>query len=140
LTRPKAGSETCTVERSFADSLEMMEGVMRHFYFRALSEQRMGDDADWNSVDALMLKVLAAAEKVAKYRHAQLAAMRLSGDLNARPENVNLEELLASIRADWAVLGPLIEMEPGTAPQGSSTEGCLTVGSRRIERDRRSGA
>jgi hypothetical protein len=117
-----------------------MEGVMRHFYLRAMTEQRMGDDADWNSVDALMLKVLAAAEKVAKYRHAQLAAMRLSGDLNARPENVNLEELLESIRAEWAILGPLIDLGPGTAPQGSRTEGGLTVGSRRIERDQRSGA
>ena len=87
-----------------------------------------------------MLKVLAAAEKVAKYRHAQLSAMRLSGDVNMRPENVNVEELLASIRADWAVLGPLIELEPGTAPQGSRTEGGLTVGRRRIERDQRSGA
>ena len=121
------------------DSLEIMEGVMRHFYLRALTEQRMGDDADWNSVDALMLRTLAAAEKVAKYRHAQLAAMRFSGDLNARPENVNLDELLASIRADWAVLGPLIDMDP-TAPQGSRTEGGLTVGRRRIERDQRSGA
>ena len=93
-----------------------MEGVMRHFYLRAMTEQRMGDDADWNSVDALMLKVLAAAEKVARYRHAQLSAVRLSGDLNARPENVNLDELLESIRAEWAVLGPLIEMGP--APQG----------------------
>jgi len=121
------------------DSLEIMEGVMRHFYLRAMTEQRMGDDADWNSVDALMLRTLAAAEKVAKYRHAQLAAMRFSGDLNARPENVNLDELLASIRADWAVLGPLIDMDP-TAPQGSRTEGGLTVGRRRIERDQRSGA
>jgi hypothetical protein len=67
------------------DSLEIMEGVMRHFYLRALIEQRMGDDADWNSVDALMLRTLAAAEKVARYRHAQLSAMRLSGDLNMRP-------------------------------------------------------
>jgi hypothetical protein len=50
------------------------------------------------------------AEKVARYRHAQLSAMRLSGDLNARPENVNVEELLESIRAEWAVLGPLIEV------------------------------
>jgi hypothetical protein len=98
------------------DSLEMMEGVMRHFYLRALIEQRQGSEADWNKVDALMLKVLAAAEKVARYRHAQLSAMRLSGDLNARPENVNLDELLESIRAEWAVLGPLIEMGP--APQG----------------------
>ena len=122
------------------DSLEVMEGVMRHFYLRAMTEQRMGDDADWNSVDALMLKVLAAAEKVARYRHAQLSAMRLSGDLNARPENVNLDDLLASIRADWAVIGPLIDMGPAPVPQGSSTEGGLTVGRRRIERDQRSGA
>jgi hypothetical protein len=57
----------------------------------------MGDDTDRNSVDVLMLKVLAAAEKVARYRHAQLSAMRLSGDLNARPENVNLDELFERI-------------------------------------------
>jgi hypothetical protein len=50
-------------------------------YLRALIEQRMGDEADWNNVDTLMLRTLAAAEKVARYRHAQLSAMRLSGDL-----------------------------------------------------------
>jgi hypothetical protein len=54
-------------------------------YLRALIEQRMGDEADWNNVDTLMLRTLAAAEKVARYRHAQLSAMRLSGDLNMRP-------------------------------------------------------
>jgi hypothetical protein len=93
------------------DSLEVMEGVMRHFYLRAMTEQLMGDDADWNSVDALMLKVLAAAEKVARYRHAQLSAMRLSGDLNARPENVNLKELLESIRSELVTLGPHIGLD-----------------------------
>ena len=36
------------------DSLEIMEGVMRHFYQRALIEQRMGPQADWSVVDALM--------------------------------------------------------------------------------------
>jgi hypothetical protein len=81
---------------------------------------------------------LAAAEEVARYRHAQRSAVRLSGDLNARPENVNLEELLESIKAEWIALGPLIGME--VVPQGSRTEGSLTVGSRRIERDQRSGA
>jgi hypothetical protein len=58
--------------------------------------------------------------------------MRLSGDLNTRPENVNLEELLASIREEWVKLGPLIDMGPG-APQGSRTEGS-SVESKRIER------
>jgi hypothetical protein len=64
--------------------------------------------------------------------------MRLSGDLNARPENVNLEELLESIRAEWTTLGPLIGLE--LVPLGSRTEGGVAVGSRRIERDQRSGA
>jgi hypothetical protein len=64
--------------------------------------------------------------------------MRLSGDLNARPENVNLDELLESIKAEWITVGPLIGME--LVPLGSRTEGSLTVRSRRIERIQRSGA
>jgi hypothetical protein len=50
------------------DSLQVMESVMRHFYLRALIEQRIGPKADWSVVNALMLKTLAAAEKVARYR------------------------------------------------------------------------
>jgi hypothetical protein len=60
------------------DSLEIMEDVMRHFYLRALIEQRMGPQADWSVVDGLILKTLAAAEKVARYRHAQLSAVPLA--------------------------------------------------------------
>jgi hypothetical protein len=97
----------------------------------------MGDDADWNSVDTLMLRTLAAAEKVARYRYAQLSAMRLSGDLNVRPENVNVDELLEN-KAEWITVGPLIGME--LVPLGSRTEGSLTVESKRIECDQRSGA
>ena len=121
------------------DSLDVMEQAMRHFYFRANIEERLGDGADWRRVDQAFMQAVHVAEKVARYRHAQRSAVRLSGDLNARPENVNLDELLASIRADWAVIGPLIEMDPA-APQGSRTEGGLSAGSRRIERDQRSGA
>ena len=121
------------------DSLDVMEQAMRHFYFRANIEERLGDGADWRRVDQAFMQAVHVAEKVARYRHAQRSAVRLSGDLNARPENVNLDELLASIRADWAVIGPLIEMDPA-APQGSRTEGGLSAGSRRIERDQSSGA
>jgi hypothetical protein len=121
------------------DSLDVMEQAMRHFYFRAKIEERLGDGADWRRVDQAFMQAVHVAEKVARYRHAQRSAVRLSGDLNARPENVNLDELLASIRADWAVIGPLIEMDPA-ALQGSRTEGGLSAGSRRIERDQRSGA
>jgi hypothetical protein len=55
--------------RASFDSLDLMEGVMRHFYLLALIEQRQGADTDWGKVNSLMRQVLAAAEKVAKYRH-----------------------------------------------------------------------
>jgi hypothetical protein len=37
-----------------------MEHVMRHFYLRARIEERMGAQTDWNAVDSLMQKALAA--------------------------------------------------------------------------------
>jgi hypothetical protein len=115
------------------DSLDVMEQAMRHFYFRAKIEERLGDRADWRRVDEAFRQAVHVAEKVARYRHAQRSAVRLSGDLNAMPENVNLEELLASIKAEWVKLGPLIDMDVG--PQGSRTEGGLTLKSRTIERN-----
>jgi hypothetical protein len=101
------------------DSLEIMEGVMRHFYLRALIEQRMGPQADWSVVDALMLKTLAAAEKVAKYRHAQLSAVRLAGDINATvTDDASLDELLVKIKAELVKLGPLIDLDAIREQQG----------------------
>ena len=66
------------------DSLEIMEGVTRHFFLRALIEESKGSQTDSNAVDSLMLKALAAAEKVARYRHAQLSAIKLAGDITPR--------------------------------------------------------
>ena len=110
---------------------------MRHFYVRALIEERMGSQTDWNAVDSLMLKALAAAEKVARYRHAQLSAVKLAGDINARvADDVSLDELLAKIKGELEklkpILGPLIDLEVAREPQGSRTEGGLTAGSRTI--------
>ena len=103
------------------DSLDIMEWVMRHFYLRARIEERMGAQTDWNAVDSLMQKALAAAEKVARYRHAQLSAVRLAGDISGKMDDVSLDELLVTIRQEWAKLGPLIDLdaveEPG--PQGN---------------------
>ena len=61
-----------------------MEGVTRHFFLRALIEESMGSQTDSNAVDSLMLKALATAEKVARYRHAQLSAIKLAGDITPR--------------------------------------------------------
>jgi hypothetical protein len=102
------------------DSLEIMEGVMRHFYLRALIEKRMGPQADWSVVDGLMLKTLAAAEKVARYRHAQLSAVRLAGDINATgiPDNATVDELIAKVKEELRKLGPLIDLEAIREQQG----------------------
>ena len=114
------------------DSLEIMEGVMRHFYLRALIERSVGEGTNWDKVDALMLKTLAAAEKVARYKHAQLsavrvagdisgkmddAAVRLAGDISGKMDDVSLDELLVTIRQEWAKLGPLIDLEAIREPQ-----------------------
>ena len=61
-----------------------MEGVTRHFFLRALIEESMGSQTNSNAVNSLMLKALAAAEKVARYRHAQLSAIKLAGDITPR--------------------------------------------------------
>jgi hypothetical protein len=55
--------------------------------------------------------------------------VRLSGDLNARPENVNLEELLESIKAEWTKLGPLIGLDPNQLLllQGAENRSPVTV-------------
>ena len=63
------------------DSLDIMEQVMRHFYQRALIEQRMGAAGRLERGRCSDAKTLAAAEKVARYRHAQLSAVRLAGDI-----------------------------------------------------------
>jgi hypothetical protein len=63
-----------------------------------------------------MQKALAAAEKVARYKHAQLSAVRLAGDNSGEMDDVSLDELLVTIKQEWAKLGPLIGLEQ--VPQG----------------------
>lgn len=92
-----------------------MEGVTRHFYLRALIEERMGSQIDWNAVDSLMLKALAAAEKVARYRHVQLSAIRLACDINGPIEAgpaLRFQRPLARFRSG----GPFGYRPPAPAP------------------------
>ena len=101
------------------DSLDVMEKVMRHFYLRALIEERMGSQTDWNAVDSLMLKALASAEKVARYRHAQLSAVKIAGELKSGPaDGATLDELLERIKHQLTKLGPILELEVAREPQG----------------------
>jgi hypothetical protein len=83
------------------------------------------------------VQAVTIAEKVAKYRHAQLSAVRLAGDINAKvTDNASLDELLVKIKDELRKLGPLIDLEAIREPQGSRTEGGSTV----IEHGWRSGA
>ena len=67
-----------------------------------------------------MLKTLAAAEKVARYKHAQLSAVRLAGDISGKMDDVSLDELLVTIRQEWAKLGPLIDLEAASAARAAN--------------------
>jgi hypothetical protein len=67
------------------DSLDIMEKVMRRFYLRGLIEESVGAEADWKAADSAFVQAAAIAEKVARYKHAQLSAVRLAGDINAPP-------------------------------------------------------
>ena len=90
---------------------------MRHFYFRAMIERSVGDGANWDKVDALMLRTLAAAEKVARYKHAQLSSVRLAGDISGKMDDVTLDELLVTIKQEWAKLSPLIDLDAVEEPE-----------------------
>jgi hypothetical protein len=121
------------------DNLDIMEKVMRRFYLRGLIEEKMGIETDWKAADAAFVQATAIAEKVAKYRHAQLSAVRLAGDINAVTDDASLDELLGKIREELRKLGPLIDLEAIREPQGSRTEGGSTAG-RNIGHGWRSGA
>jgi hypothetical protein len=87
------------------------------------------------------MQAVRVAEKVAHYRHAQLSAIKLAGDVNATiTDNASLDELLVKIKDELRKLGPLIDLEAIREPQGSRTESGLTVESRTIEHGWRSGA
>jgi hypothetical protein len=101
------------------DSLDVMEHAMRHFYFRAKIEERLGDRADWRRVDEAFMQAVHVAEKVARYRHAQLPAIKLAGEINAKNyDKATLDELLEQIKVELVKLGPLIDLDAIREAQG----------------------
>jgi hypothetical protein len=91
------------------DSLDVMEQAMRHFYFRATIEEKLGDGADLRRVGAAYMRAVRVAEKVARYRHAQVSAIKLPDDINAN--NLTFDELMARINEALIKLGPLIDLD-----------------------------
>jgi hypothetical protein len=81
------------------DSLDIMEKVMRRFYLRGLIEEKMGTEIDWKAADSAFVQAVTIAEKVARYRHAQLSAIKLAGDTNAKvTDSASLDELIAKLK------------------------------------------
>jgi hypothetical protein len=108
------------------DSLDVMEQAMRHHYFRAKIEERLGDGADLRRVDDAYRQAVCVAEKLARYRHAQLSAIKLAGDINAKKyDHLTLDELVAKVNAELRKLGPLIQFDVvGEQQDGEKGEWC----------------
>ena len=66
--------------------------------------------------------------------------MRLAGDISGKMDDVTLDELLITIKQEWAKLGPLIDLEAVPSAAGVDNRGGLTLGRRRIEHGLRSRA
>jgi len=100
-----------------------MESAMMHFYLRALSLKGLKKPDD--QIDAAMMQALAAAEKVAPYRHPKLGAVKLAGDPSnplRMMDNATAEELKAEIMRHLRILAPVLDLEPLIAlADGSAT-------------------
>jgi hypothetical protein len=56
---------------------------------------------DRRRANAAVMQTVRAAEKVARYRHAQLSAIKLAGDINAKvTDNASLDELIAKLKGE----------------------------------------
>jgi hypothetical protein len=70
-------------------------------------------------INAAFMQAVRAAEKVARYRHAQLSAIKLAGDIDAKNyDNATLDELLVKIKAELTKLGPILDLEAVREPRG----------------------
>src|SRR6185437_5121240 len=110
LEHPRAPHE-------IADSVHVMESAMMHFYVRALSLKALKkpDDQIDAAIDAAMMQALAAAEKVAPYRHPKLGAVKLAGDPSnpvRMMDNATAEELKAEMMKHLKILAPVLDLKP----------------------------
>ena len=110
------------------DSVAVMEEVMQYFFFRAKTEERAlahaagkgrASDAVSRRVEEAFMRAAQAAEKVAPYRHAQLSAIKLADDINAkRYDHATLDELVARINGELCKLAPVLDLDAIRESQG----------------------
>ena len=77
------------------DALAVLQEVMSHFYHKAKVLKGMGENADFDAIDAAMSETGKWAKEVAQFKHAKIQAIRLAVDPNmpTLPENMTLEQL-----------------------------------------------
>ena len=110
------------------DCLGVLEEAMRHFYLKAVIEKTAGELADWAAVDRAMMQAASLARDLAAWKHPKLSAVRIAGELKQGPaDGATLDELLERIKGELVKLGPIIDLEVTREPEGSRTEGGLTV-------------
>jgi hypothetical protein len=66
------------------NSLDMMVHVIRHFYFRAKIAERLGDRVDRRQANAAFMQACARRRRWRAIGNAQLSAIKLAGDINAK--------------------------------------------------------
>ena len=65
------------------DSLEIMQGAMKHFYIKGMIEKSAGEHADWKAVDAAMIQAASIARDVAGRYADRVVAFRIIGAAEA---------------------------------------------------------
>jgi hypothetical protein len=72
------------------------------------------------------MQAVRAAEEVARYRRAQLSAIKLAGDINAKvTDSVSLDELIAKLKGELHKLAPIIDLDVAREPQGREPRAAL---------------
>ena len=115
MSRPVGNLNKATIRREMAkrraahllgqvDTMyAVLQEVMSHFYHKAKVLKGMGENADFDAIDAAMSETGKWAKEVAQFKHAKIQAIRLAVDPNmpTLPENMTLEQLCDSIMDDF---------------------------------------
>jgi hypothetical protein len=80
---------------------------------------RVHHHVEGRRANAVFMQAVRATEKVARYRHAQLSAIKLAGDINAKvTDSASLDELIAKLKGELHKLAPNIDLDVAREPQG----------------------
>jgi hypothetical protein len=96
--------------RISVDSLSVVEERMRDCYFRARALEARGTNVDWGALDEAWEQAGKWAEKVANFRHAKIAAVKVAGDPNEKIlSEQTVDQLKQALMADLKKLADVID-------------------------------